>query len=113
RLIDWLTHALDSVHESLLPRNPGRVLIHRLSRTEYNNTLRDLLGVDSRPADRFPPDGGGGGGFDNNADTLFIPPILMERYLEAAGEVLDAAPAKRLFLFRPSARLSKREAARR
>ena len=44
----------------------------------------------------------GGGGFDNNADTLFIPPILMERYLEAAGDSLAQAPAARLFTVRPS-----------
>jgi hypothetical protein len=53
-----------------------------------------LFGVDSHPADKFPSDGSGGGGFDNNADTLFIPPILMEKYLDAASETLaEAAPA--------------------
>lgn len=111
-LTHWLAQTLDTVEESLLPKNPGRVLIHRLSRAEYNNTIRDLFGVDSRPADRFPADSGGGGGFDNNADTLFIPPVLMERYLEAAGDILNAAPSQRLFLVRPGKTLPKREAAR-
>ena len=57
--------------------------------------------MDSRPADRFPADGGGGGGFDNNADTLFVPPILLERYLQAAGSVLAEAEPERLFMARP------------
>jgi mono/diheme cytochrome c family protein len=113
KLVAWLAHTLDTADESLIPKDPGRVLIHRLSRTEYNNTVRDLFGAQSRPADKFPADGGGGGGFDNNADTLFIPPILMERYLEAAGEVLNEAPAARLFFVRPGKTLPAREAARR
>jgi len=111
-LISWLTDTLNNVDPSLLPRNPGRVLIHRLSRAEYNNTVRDLFGVDSHPADQFPADGGGGGGFDNNADTLFVPPILMERYLTAASQVLDEAKPERLFFAHPSPTLSRRAAAR-
>nr|CAA9210624.1 hypothetical protein AVDCRST_MAG63-1520 [uncultured Armatimonadetes bacterium] len=112
RLSQWLAHTLNNVDESLLPKNPGRVLIHRLSRAEYNNTVRDLFGVTSKPADKFPADGGGGGGFDNNADTLFVPPILMERYLGAAGEILDETKPARLFFVRPSKTLAPRAAAR-
>ncbi|MGV3724573.1 MAG: DUF1592 domain-containing protein [Actinomycetota bacterium] len=112
QLTDWLTHTLDNADASLFAKDPGRVLIHRLSRTEYNNTVRDLLGVDSRPADKFPADGGGGAGFDNNADTLFVPPILMERYLAAAGELLREAPKQRLFLVNPSKKTPARSAAR-
>ena len=113
QVADWLAHALDNVPEHLLPKDPGRVLIHRLSRLEYNNTVRDLFGVDTKPADDFPPDGGGGGGFDNNAETLFVPPILMERYLATASEILDAAPTARVFFVRPSKKLPERQAARR
>lgn len=112
-LVEWLAHTLDNIPDGLLPKDPGRVLIHRLSRAEYNNTVRDLFGVDTRPADRFPADGGGGGGFDNNADTLFVPPILMERYLEAAGEILDAAKPQRLFIARPGKGMPPRTAAKR
>ena len=82
-ILAYLETGLDKLAED--KPEPGRPTIHRLNRTEYNFTIRDLLGVDSRPADRFPADGGGGGGFDNNADTLFVPPILLERYLQAAG----------------------------
>jgi len=108
---DWLTKTLNNTDPSLLPKNPGRVLIHRLSRQEYNNTVRDLFGVTSNPADKFPADGGGGGGFDNNADTLFVPPILMERYLITAGEVLDEGSQVKLFFVKPSKTLPARAAA--
>ncbi len=75
-------------------KDPGNAPIQRLTRQQYNNTIRDLLGVDTHPADAFPADGGGGGGFDNNASTLFVPPILMEKYLAAAAGVLDKADPK-------------------
>src|SRR5262249_9762363 len=58
------------------------------NRTEYNNTLRDLLGVDLRPGDLLPSEGGGGEGFDNAGATLFTTPVLLEKYLEAAELVL-------------------------
>ena len=107
-----LRQTVEAVESAQKPYDPGRVLIHRLSRAEYNNTVRDLFGVDSHPADKFPSDGSGGGGFDNNADTLFIPPILMEKYLDAASETLaEAAPGK-LFLARPNLFVSRRMAAR-
>lgn len=113
RISAWLAQTLDNVDEKLLPPNPGKILIHRLSRLEYNNSVRDLFGVDSKPADKFPADGGGGGGFDNNADTLFIPPILMERYVEAAGQIMEEAPAARIFVVKPSKTLAPRAAAQR
>ena len=91
RVVEWLDRALNDPDPDAMPRDPGRAFPHRLSRLEYNNTVRDLLGVDSRPADAFPPDGGGGGGFDNNSATLFIPPVLVEKYLSAAAELLAKA----------------------
>jgi len=66
--------------------DPGRVTAHRLNRTEYNNAVRDLLAVDFTPADDFPADDAGYG-FDNIADVLSLPPLLMEKYLSAAGKV--------------------------
>ncbi len=113
KIIDGLKAVLGQIDESRLPKDPGRVILRRLSRLEYNLTVRDLLGVTSRPADRFPPDGGGGGGFDNNADTLFVPPVLIERLIEAAALALKEAPTERIFTARPSADLAPREAARR
>ncbi|QDT71032.1 DUF1592 domain-containing protein [Lacipirellula limnantheis] len=73
----------------------GHVMSRRLSRSEYNNTIRDLTGLDLRPADAFPSDGSGGEGFDNTGDTLFVSPVLLEQYLLAATRVLDAALPER------------------
>jgi mono/diheme cytochrome c family protein len=70
--------------------DPGRVTLRRLNRVEYNNTIRDLLGVQVRPADDFPADDIGYG-FDNIGDVLFLSPTLMEKYLAAAERVLEAA----------------------
>ena len=69
----------------------GAVALRRLNRREYHNTIRDLVGVDYNVSDMFPADGTGGAGFDTNGETLFIPPLLMERYLEAAQQILDRA----------------------
>lgn len=109
----WIERTLENPDPSALPPDPGRVLIHRLNRTEYNNTIRDWLGVNTRPADRFPSDGGGGGGFDNTADTLFIPPILLERYLQAAEDIVAAIPENRLVPIPPSLLRSTRTTLRR
>lgn len=70
--------------------DPGRVTIRRLNRAEYNNTIRDLVGVDFSPADDFPTDDSGHG-FDNIGDVLSLPPILLEKYLAAAEKILDQA----------------------
>ncbi len=70
--------------------DPGRVTLHRLNRVEYNNTVRDLVGVDFKPADDFPQDDVGYG-FDNIGDVLSLPPMLFEKYLRAAERIMDEA----------------------
>src|SRR6266446_4055937 len=70
--------------------DPGRVTIHRLNRAVYNNTIRDLVGVNFRPADDFPADDSGYG-FDNIGDVLSMSPLLAEKYLAAAEQVMDRA----------------------
>ncbi|PYK98909.1 MAG: hypothetical protein DME19_10680 [Verrucomicrobia bacterium] len=70
--------------------DPGRVTLRRLNRAEYNNTIRDLVGVDFQPADDFPADDSGYG-FDNIGDVLSLPPVLLEKYLAAAQKVLNKA----------------------
>ena len=67
-----------------------RVTMRRLNRTEYNNTVRDLLGVDFKPGDDFPADVPGHG-FDNVASVLSVSPVLMEKYLAAAEKVARTA----------------------
>lgn len=73
-----------------VPVNPGRVTLRRLNRNEYNNTIRDLFGLDFQPAEDFPNDEVGYG-FDNIGDVLSISPILMEKYLQAAEEITAQA----------------------
>jgi hypothetical protein len=84
----WLEHELDQL--AAVKPDPGRVAIHRLNRAEYNNAVRDLLAVDFTPADDFPADDAGYG-FDNIADVLSLPPVLMEKYLSAATKVTRQA----------------------
>jgi hypothetical protein len=72
------------------PHEPGRVTLRRLNRAEYNNTIRDLVGVDFQPADDFPSDDVGYG-FDNIGDVLSLPPILLEKYLAAAERITELA----------------------
>lgn len=70
--------------------DPGHVTYRRLNRTEYNNSIRDLLLVDLRPASQFPPDDTGYG-YDNIGDVLSISPLLMEKYIRAAKAVAEKA----------------------
>jgi mono/diheme cytochrome c family protein len=72
------------------PPDPGRVTTRRLNRTEYNNTVRDLLGIDIRPADEFPHDDSGYG-FDNIGDVLSTSPLLLEKQLAAAERIARTA----------------------
>ena len=84
---DSIDRALYAVSCDLRPR-PGKVTARRLNRAEYNNSIRDLFGMDLRPADRFPSDEVGGG-FDNNADVLSMSPTMIEKYLDAAEYVAE------------------------
>ena len=86
-VLDWIDANLSS--EDTQP-NPGRVTARRLNRAEYNNTVRDLLGIDFRPADDFPVDDTGYG-FDNIGDVLSISPVLMEKYMTAAEKMVQRA----------------------
>jgi mono/diheme cytochrome c family protein len=103
QLTKWIEAALAKT-DCTGEKHPGRVTIRRLNRVEYNNTIRDLMGVDFQPADDFPSDDVGYG-FDNIGDVLSMSPILVEKYLAAAAQiaeraiVLDAAsriPVKRI-----------------
>jgi hypothetical protein len=66
--------------------NPGRPALHRLNRTEYANSVRELLNVDVDVAPLLPADDMSHG-FDNMADVLGISPALMEGYIRAAGKI--------------------------
>jgi hypothetical protein len=68
----------------------GRVTARRLNRIEYDNTVRDLLGVDLHVSDNFPQDDSGYG-FDNIGAVLSLSPVLMEKYLAAAEKISRTA----------------------
>jgi hypothetical protein len=70
--------------------DPGRVTMRRLNRVEYRNTIRDLIGVRFDPTVDFPSDDIGHG-FDNIGDVLSLSPLLMERYLAAAEQIVQQA----------------------
>ncbi len=91
QIVAWLDWKLNFV-DCRLARDPGRVTIRRLNRIEYRHTVRDLLGVDFEGAKDFPADDVGYG-FDNIGDVLSLPPILMEKYLDAAEAIVGKAIA--------------------
>ncbi len=78
--------------EELCEQSPSRVGMQRLTRPEYNRTVRDLFGVTSNPADAFPPDSSTGG-FDNNAASLTISPQLASLLMGTAEAVAAEAIA--------------------
>jgi mono/diheme cytochrome c family protein len=69
---------------------PGRVVIHRLNRSEYTSAIHDLLATDIDGASLLPVDDSGYG-FDNIADVLSVSPMLLARYMSAAGKVTRLA----------------------
>jgi hypothetical protein len=66
--------------------NPGTTGVHRLNRTEYANTIRDLLNLEIDPTTLLPADDSSEG-FDNIAEGLAISPALLERYVAAAAKL--------------------------
>lgn len=70
--------------------DPGEFVLHRLNRTEYNHTVRDLFGTDLRPADDFPADDFGFG-FDHVSSVLSLSPLHIELYERAADQLLAEA----------------------
>ncbi len=96
--------------------DPGSVTLRRLNRNEYNNTIRDLVGVHFQPADDFPADDVGNG-FDNIGDVLTLPPLLMEKYLAAAEKITaealkDPELKKRIFIATPDGKTTEEQAAK-
>jgi mono/diheme cytochrome c family protein len=88
-ITEWLRKEFDR-QDAAAPIHVGRGAPRRLNRAEYNNTVRDFLGVNFMPADDFPQDDSGYG-FDNNGDVLSLSPQLMEKYLKAAEKVARTA----------------------
>jgi hypothetical protein len=93
-LVGALTTELDRA--AAARPNPGKLpLLHRLTRTEYQNAIRDLLALDALPKENeisylLPPDNVSSG-FDNIADLLFMSPATMDRYMDAARKIARLA----------------------
>lgn len=87
-ILDWITLNEKAIMVTT-PTDPGSHKTRRLNREEYSNSLRDLLGISSRVGDLFPADGSGGEGFQNNADTLMLSTLLIEKYMSGAEAALE------------------------
>src|SRR5918994_284200 len=101
RVIEWI-YAVQKNEAAKNAGDPGPVLARRLSNAEYNYTVRDLTGVDLRPAREFPIDPANQSGFDNTGESLTLSPALFNKYLLAAREVADhMALTPEGFIFAP------------
>ena len=89
QLLGWMKQVCD-VTADAANSDAGPTLIRRLTRTQYNLTIRDLLGVQFDGSEAVGmPDDGGGQNFDNLAGALTLPPVLLEKYFAAADKILD------------------------
>jgi mono/diheme cytochrome c family protein len=88
-LLSFLKKEFERADRAIKP-DPGRIVARRLNRVEYQNTVRDLLGVSYRADREFPRDDEGEG-FDNIADLLSISPLLAEKYMSAAATIAAKA----------------------
>lgn len=89
-LVGWITQEIDALLEAQKSTG-GRVVLRRLNRTEYQNTMRDLLGIDFDYARNLPPESLSEAGFRNDGATLLMSDLQLEFYLEAARKGLDRA----------------------
>ena len=88
KLERWIKYAAFGLD----PNNPdpGRVTLRRLKGVEYRNTIHDLMGIDYNADAEFPPDDTGYG-FDDIGDVLTVSPLLLEKYLAAANDIVAQA----------------------
>ena len=83
-LSSWLETELD--HAAAAHPNPGRPVVHRLNRTEYQNVIRDLLTLDVDASAMLPGDDAAYG-FDNIAEILKVSPDLLDGYMASANKI--------------------------
>jgi mono/diheme cytochrome c family protein len=88
QVIEWV-QAVRKYEAHKNAGDPGPVFARRLSNAEYDYTIRDLTGVDLRPAKEFPVDPANEAGFDNSGESLTMTPSLVKKYLEAARVVSE------------------------
>lgn len=85
RVVEWIERELLRAEKS---RRDRTIVLRRLNRQEYNNTIRELTGIDFQLADELPEDPSAAG-FDNNGAALSVSPFHLERYLQVAEQILD------------------------
>jgi hypothetical protein len=92
-LADWIKRGPFGISSE--NSDPGRAIVHRLNRTEYQNTILDLIGIEFKTMDEFPADNTGEG-FDNIGELLTLSPMMLEKYLDAASRIVsEAVPTQR------------------
>ncbi len=92
-LIDWLAPRVVAA-DAAARATQGRVVLRRLNRIEYQNTINDLLGINVNLKEQLPADGSADG-FDNAGAAHHTSSFLMEKYLEAADTALNMAITNR------------------
>ena len=94
-LVGWITQEIEALIEARKSTG-GRVVLRRLNRTEYRNTMQDLLGLDFDFSKNLPPESLSDDGFRNDGSTLQMSDLQLEYYLEAArlglGKVITDSP---------------------
>ena len=114
RFVEWV-EATRRSEACAADLRPAPAPFRRLNRDEYATTVRDLFDLQIDVSEMLPVDGAGGEGFDHSAETLFISPLLTEKYLEAARFVADAASKefksrRQILVALPGPGVSEREA---
>ena len=99
-LIAWITGEIDAVVEALKSTG-GRPVVRRLNRREYQNTMSDLLGIETNFIGTLPPEGLSADGFKNNGADLRMSAMQIETYLDVTRNALDkvivSGPAPEVF----------------
>ncbi|MDA0283655.1 MAG: DUF1592 domain-containing protein [Planctomycetota bacterium] len=90
KLINWITDELKRATEQRRSTG-GRVVMRRLTRYEYANTLRDLLRLDIDFAADLPAEPNSPDGLQNNGSSLHMSPQQLEQYLDIAREAVSKA----------------------
>ena len=107
KVMTWIAYNIDSKREEM--KSAAFTHMRRLNRAEYDNTIRDLLKVDTEllsPSRNFPADGKKHN-FANNGETLQVSDFHLKEYIAAAQEVIDEAvwvgekPSPEKFVFKP------------
>ncbi len=90
-LREWLNATIkDALADAVKVKDPGIMPIRRLTRIQYRNSVRDLLGIPIDAAELVSLPSDNERGYDTYAGTLNIPPLLFEKYHAAAKQALTA-----------------------